>query len=531
VPKKILGIDIGSSSIKLVQLSKNFRGISTVKYIEKPIPHIETEETADQELSKQEVDISKILKDAIEQNLLISDEYISSIPSKFAMVRETNLPFKEAVKIRQIIKFEIEQSLPFPPEETLVDFLTNGTDSGSSNVTAFCVHKRNLSNHLSVLNAAGVEPKLITIDSFPVLSTLKSSLVSLYGIICHIEIGAKNTVINIFKDGNFLFNRTIPKAGNFLTTKLREHFKLSFEEAENLKKDPDVDITAAEPSEATQVILKAFEKIASEISYSLNSFLARKSKYSIDKIYLSGGTSCIKGIGTFLHNRLNAEIQLLIPKLSSDTQKNGNLSHLNYSVFPIAFGLTNLETDDKLKRINLRREEYVFKFIDKRIKTNIKYASALAAAIIILSIFNLAFDLFQKKTKNKELEDKIASVYHEMVPSGKVVNAAAQAEQQIGKINEEFEKFRQVMEIKSTPLEVMRELSTIIPKDFKVKILDFSFREKKLEIRGEADNLESVDKLEKILKSSSLFKDIKISNIQMNQIQNIAEFTLDINLN
>ena len=531
MPKKILGIDIGSSSIKLVQLSKNFRGISTVKYIEKPIPHIETEETADQELPKQEVDISKILKDAIEQNLLISDEYISSIPSKFAMVRETNLPFKEAVKIRQIIKFEIEQSLPFPPEETLVDFLTNGTDSGSSNVTAFCVHKRNLSNHLSVLNAAGVEPKLITIDSFPVLSTLKSSLVSLYGIICHIEIGAKNTVINIFKDGNFLFNRTIPKAGNFLTTKLREHFKLSFEEAENLKKDSDVDIDLPEPSETDKVISKAIEEIASEISYSLSSFLARKSEYLIDKIYISGGTSRLKGIISLLSKRVNSEVQLLTLKSYPDATGAGNTGTVDFSLFTIAFGLANLESDDKIKRINLRREEYIFKFIDKKVKTNIKYASGLIAAIILLNIFNLAFELFQKKTKNKELENKIVSIYHEMSPSGKVVNAAVQAEQQIKKVKEEFEKFRQILEIKSTPLEVMREMSKVIPKDFKIKILDFSFREKKLEIKGEADSLESVDKLEKMLKSSYLFKDIKISNIQMNQVQNIAEFTLDINLN
>jgi len=531
MPKKILGIDIGSSSIKFVQLSKSFRGISTARFSEKPIPSLEVAKTTDPNLPKQEINLSQILKQAIEEKGLASDEYITCLPSKLAMIREVNFPFKDIAKIRQVIKFEIEQSLPFPPEEVIVDFLVNGKDPGSSMVTVFCIHKRNLSNHLSTLNAAGIEPKVITVDSFPILGALRSSIDNLEGIIAHLEIGANNTVINIFKDGNFAYNRTISKAGNFITAKLAEHLKISFQEAERLKKDPAIDLSSPNSSEIAQIILKALEEISAEIIYSIDSFQTKKCADPINKILLSGGTSSLKGITQVLRDKSNCEVSLFTPNPSFEILDIAEQQAINSPIFHLALGLASLEADDKLKRINLRREDYTFKVIDKKVKTNIKYAAGLVAAIILLSVFNLIFDLFQKRNENKVLENRIISIYREIVPSGNVVNAVVQAEQYMGKAKEDFRKFQQIIENKSTPLELMRELSRLIPKDSKVKILNFSLREKKLEIKGENENLESVDRLEKILRSSSLFKEIKISNIQMNQIQNIAEFTLDIDLN
>jgi len=532
VAKTVLGIDIGSSSIKFVQLTKSFRGQATARFLEKPIPSsLPDAQATDSIIPEWNTDLAKIIKDSIEEKRFASDEYITSLPSKLIMVREVKLPFKEAAKIRQVIKFEIEQSLPFPPEEVVVDFLVSDENQENALITAFCLHKRNLSNHLSILNAAGIEPKVITIDSFPILRALKESVLNLEGVIVHIDLGAKNTTVNIFRGGEFAYTRAIPKAGNFITTKIKNRFEISFEEAETLKKDPVVDLASPYLSDTVQIISKALEEIATEISYTINSFRVKKGEYPVNKILLSGGTSSLKGVAQFLGNKLNSNVSLFLPKSFFEVSGIEQEQAINTPIFHISLGLAALETDDEIRRINLRREEYVFKSIDKKVKNNIKYAAGLLGAIIVLSGFNLTFDLFQKKNENKDVEKRIMSIYREMLPTGNVVNEVVQAEQYIGKVKEEFRKFQQIMETKSTPLEVMRELSTTIPKDFQVKILNLSLREKKLEIKGEAANLESVDKLQNMLKLSPLFKDIKISSIQMNQIQNIAEFTLDIELN
>src|SRR3990172_1266631 len=227
MPRRILGIDIGSSSVKFAQLSKTFKGVSTAKFFQQPLPHLGDDKPADSVPSIEET-ITQIIKNTIEEKNLVSDEYLTCLPSKLIMMREVNLPFKETSKIRQVIKFEIEQLIPFSPDEVIVDFLMNGNNSNSSLVTAFCLNKRNLSNHLSILNAAGIEPRLITIDSFPILGVLKSSSYNMEGVIAFIEIGARNAVINIYNDGNFVFNRSISNAGNFITKKIMDHLKISF---------------------------------------------------------------------------------------------------------------------------------------------------------------------------------------------------------------------------------------------------------------------------------------------------------------
>ena len=532
MPKTVLGIDIGTSSIKFVQLTKSFRGPAAAKFFENPVPQSLPEaQAADSIIPEWNTDLAKIIKESIEEKGLASDEYITSLPSRLIMMREVKLPFKEVAKIRQVIKFEIEQSLPFPPEEVVVDFLVNDENQEKALVTAFCLHKRNLSNHLSLLNAAGIEPKIVIIDSFPILRALKESAHNLEGVIVHLDLGAKNTTVNIFKDGAFAYTRAIPKAGNFITRKIKDRFEISFEEAETLKKDPAIDLTSSDLSDTAQIISRSLEEIAAEVSYTINSFWAKKGEYPVNKILLGGGTSSLKGIEQILGNKLNSDVSLFLPKSFFEVSGTEQEQVMNSPVFHISLGLAALETDDKIRRINLRREEYVHKGIDKKVKNNIKYAAGLLAAIIVLSGFNSTFDLFQKKNENKDMEKRIMSIYREIIPAGNVVNEIVQSEQYVGKVKEEFRKFQQIMETKTTPIEVMRELSTIIPKDFQIKILDLSLREKKLEIKGEAEKLESVDKLQKMLKSSPSFKEIKISSIQMNQVKNIAEFTLDIELN
>src|SRR3989338_6106658 len=119
---------------------------------------------------------------------------------------------------------------------------------------------------------------------------------------------------------------------------------------------------------------------------------------------------------------------------------------VNSPIFHLSLGLANLEIDDKLKKINLRREEYTFKSIDRRLEANLKYAGILLAVIFFTSGFNLVFDLFEKRNENKALGNRITSIYREMIPSGKVVDEVVQAEQYMGRVKEEFQKFQEIME-------------------------------------------------------------------------------------
>lgn len=515
--RKILCIDVGLSFIKFFQLIKSVKGSPLGNIYE-----IETPKKPEESSSS----LSKAIKDFIEEKELYSDDYVVSIPSRFILIREVKLPFRDHTKIRQVLKFEVEQNIPFQADETLVDFIVEEELSDGVKVLAFLVKKEVIRDCLTTFHEVGVDPKLITADIFPALGILRTNIEEMEKIIAHVEIGARHTVLNIFKDGKFKFSRTIMKAGEFITSRIQDALKTTRDEAEKLKIAGDFDILDSEPNPVGLAVMEGLSDILKEITYSINSFLAHHLDEEIDKLFLSGGSSAIEGLAQTVKEKIGIETKVLSPKPFFNMSSGETIS----PKFNLAIGMGVLGMSNKVDRINLRREEFSFKKIDKKMKANIKYSSVLVACILILFILNSTVSFYLIKRENEILKDQVMRIYREIVPQGKVVNEIAQAQQYIRGLNEESNKFRNVLEQDVTPLQIIKEMSLAIEEGGDIRLLNLSIQENRIEIRGEGSNIDLVEKLEKKLKASVFFEDIKITNIQMNQIKNLAEFTIDMKL-
>ena len=149
-----LSIDLGSSTLKVVQASRSLRTVQLSGHASASLP-------ADLDSSV----VTQILKDLITEHDLESDHYVLAVSTKEAFLRLISFPFTAERKIGEVIKFEIEPSLPLAIDETEVDFLkTERYEDGSQGVLAAALPRRVLAPLLEALRAIDVKPEAVDLD-------------------------------------------------------------------------------------------------------------------------------------------------------------------------------------------------------------------------------------------------------------------------------------------------------------------------------------------------------------------------------
>ncbi|MCK5553953.1 MAG: pilus assembly protein PilM, partial [Deltaproteobacteria bacterium] len=156
MPQKIIGLDVGSHSIKAIQLRRTFRGFELVGFREKKIPR--EGETAPSDA------VAQSLAELFSEGRLSGDTVITSIPGHQVSARIIKLPFSDRKKLDQVISFEVEGYTPFNIEEMVVSYHVVNVEEGEAQVLALLVKKDVLRDHLEVLGRADISPKIVDVD-------------------------------------------------------------------------------------------------------------------------------------------------------------------------------------------------------------------------------------------------------------------------------------------------------------------------------------------------------------------------------
>ncbi len=292
--KETIGLDIGSSSIKLVQLKEGKKGYSLAKMGMVPLPH---EAIVDGSI----IDASSVvqaIRDLIKDQKVKARNVASSISGHSVIIKRINLPVMSEEELSDSIQWEAEQYIPFNIEEVNIDFQIIGADpegKGQMEVLLVACKKEVVDDYVNVIREAGLNPVVLDIDAF----TLENMFEINYPLpkeenIALVNIGASVTNINILSEGITSFTRDVAVGGNRLTEEIQKAFHLNFDDAERLKKGGEVE--GVEKEEVKAVLEKAVDLIASEVKRTIDFFLAQASGEYVAKIYLSGGSSKLDGV-------------------------------------------------------------------------------------------------------------------------------------------------------------------------------------------------------------------------------------------
>jgi type IV pilus assembly protein PilM len=305
----IVGIDIGSSSIKLVQLNASKGGYSLQHVGLWPLP---PEAIVDNTLMDSTAVVERI-KSALSGLNVGAKDVATSISGNAVIIRKIQLPAMPAEELEDQIQWEAEQYIPFDINDVNIDFqiLNNDEhDPTRMNVLLVASKKDVINDYMSVFNEAGMKLVVVDVDSFSLQNAFEINYTSEPDeVVALVNIGASSMNLNVVKEGASLFTRDVQVGGNLYSEEIQKQLGVSSEEAERLKLASDIGATP----HLQDVFLKVNEMLSLEIRRSLDFYNASALEGKISKVYLSGGGAKGYMLVNDIGQKLALPVELLNP--------------------------------------------------------------------------------------------------------------------------------------------------------------------------------------------------------------------------
>ena len=308
--KEIVGVDIGSHSIKLVQLRKEKAGWHLVNL---GMAHLPPESIVDNSIMDSS-SVVECLSNLVESQGLKTKNVATAVAGHSVIIRKIKLPVMTEVEAEASIEWEAEQYIPFEISEVNLDFQILGQDpqdSTNMDVILVAAKKDFVNEYVAVFQEAGFTPLVMDIDSFALENAYQLNYDQDEDVVALVNAGASSMNINIIKGGISVFTRDIQVGGNTFNHEIQKQLGLTDQEAEKVKLGgglPEVDAT-----DVTTVLQETMDHLSQEIQRSLDFYSATSSDDKIQKVYLSGGVAKTPGCLDSLQRRLGVSVELLDP--------------------------------------------------------------------------------------------------------------------------------------------------------------------------------------------------------------------------
>jgi type IV pilus assembly protein PilM len=311
--KGLVGVDIGSSAVKAVELKPGGKGGDEYQLVNIGSEALPPEAIVDGAIMDSGAVIDAIQRLFSSQKIK-TNEVATSVSGNAVIVKKISLPQMSTEELAESIHWEAEQYIPFDIQDVSLDYevIDGGGSGGNMDVLLVAVKKDKISDYTSAISQAGRNPLVVDVDVFALQNCYEIN----YGIdpgrvVALLNIGASIMNINIVKGATSIFNRDIAVGGNQYTDAIQKELNLSFDQAEALKKGARVE--GAAPENLHPIIQAVSENIALEIQKTFDFFRATSSEDRIDRIFLSGGTAKIQGLRDLLAERFEAGVEILNP--------------------------------------------------------------------------------------------------------------------------------------------------------------------------------------------------------------------------
>jgi type IV pilus assembly protein PilM len=346
----LVGVDIGSSAIKLCQL-KEVRGKPTlIKFGYHPLP---PQTIVDGHVMNSAA-VVEGLNALFARHKIKRREVSLAVSGHAVIIKRMALPMMTAAELEEQIDWEAEQQIPYDIKDVEIDYevLRKRPEQGQMDVLLVAAKKDEINDTAQLAREAKLRPMVIDVDAFTVQNTFEANYgLPREGTIALINIGATLTTINILSQGIPAFTRNIINGGNAITEEIQKRLGITFEEAELYKTGVSNDGRTVVPNEVPQIVKQVVEGLAGEILRSLDFYLATSGEREISRIYIAGGTANIPEVGAAIERRTKAPVELLDPfkDIAVDLKEvNADELNLHRAQVCVAIGLSLRKDREKV---------------------------------------------------------------------------------------------------------------------------------------------------------------------------------------
>lgn len=334
--KTSIGLDIGSHSIKLIELGYENNKFGLMAAGSTPTPPNSISSSIPAELEKVAAAVTRLMKDTGAKGKSVQ----IALPESKVFTRVVEIPALTDRELGSAIKWEAEQYIPLPLDQVNLDYTvlrdSKMTGTNKMEILLVAAPKNLIEKYLSILEFADLSVTNAETEIIASSRALSRSLPNAKGILI-IALGAQTTDLAILRNGILFFTRSLPAGGDAITRAIAQGLEFTVNQAEEYKRTYGLQADKLEGKivAATKPVM---DSIVAEIRRAL-AFYQERYKEPIQSVVLSGGSSRLPGMVTYLAGVLGLEVQLGNPWVGIARDARFNVLTPEGPNFSVAVGL------------------------------------------------------------------------------------------------------------------------------------------------------------------------------------------------
>ena len=481
--RKVLGIDIRNHSVSAVLLNSSLREYRVDDYIHLPFADPDDPEKG----------LAAALETLTGKMDLAGSDYVVSIPAGHFTFRNLQVPFNNSKKIRMVLPFELESTLPYAVDDLVVDFqpLNGSADGDQTELIAAAIEKNRLTPYIEALTSIEVDPEKLTFSGLPTALCLAHQA-------------------DLEEDQLFI---EIDEAAGTL-------FMLAGDRLQLIRSFP---LPTAGPSKAKLLCAQIQQTLAAfQESFDLNlqPIEVVASGIGLDEANMAADISRALDIpvtAASVADRLNIPVESYTGNPWIPTQMDNAL----------ALALMEVEGYDTL---NFHKGQFAAqKFLSKH-KTPLTKTGILAAAVLALMFFNVLMETYTVNKQVRGIEHQMTQIFKATFPEVKTIRYPYQEMQAKMREIKKNTAFQAETGPHIRSIDILNSISEKIPTNIKVDLTRLVIQPENVLISGTTDTFNSVDDIKSRLEQIQYFEKVTISSANIDRSGNEVRFMLKVTL-
>jgi type IV pilus assembly protein PilM len=301
------GLDIGSSSVKAIELAEGKAGYALKAFAQVPLPRDVISEGSIKEPGL----VSDAIRECVQKAGITNTAAAISVSGREGIVKRVPLPKVTAKELADAITLEAEHHIPFAVDDVFLDYQVVSESGNTMDVMLVAVKRVKVLEYVAAVEEAGLQALVVDLDAFAMQNQYELNNPGDGGeAVALIDIGAAVMKTNVVRGGASIFARDVPFGGHNYTDAIAQRLNIPFEKAEAAKHGQSVGVNWDDMVPALEAVSR---ELSLEVQRTFDYFASTSESERIGKIVLSGGCSRLAGLDEFLSSSWGIPVELARP--------------------------------------------------------------------------------------------------------------------------------------------------------------------------------------------------------------------------
>src|SRR6185503_9353601 len=308
--KSVAGLDVGSSSVKIIELEGKMSNLNLVGLGFENLPDNTIVDGQIMELNT----VSEVIQSVCTNHQIMANQVVTGVSGHSVIIKNIVLPAMTRDELEESIDWHAEEHIPYDLSDVSLDYQVTAESSDATHVLIAACKRERIDNIRQAIQLSGRQPVVIDVDTFALQNCYEANYNPTESdVVTLLNIGASTMNVNIVKGSRSLFSRDITVGGSQFTDVLQRNLGLSYQQAEAAKRGaalPNADEKAIEPlmSNVTEIVANEIQK-----TFDFYRTTSEDRHTVVKKILISGGGSKLQGLAQELSARLELPVEVMNP--------------------------------------------------------------------------------------------------------------------------------------------------------------------------------------------------------------------------